>query len=257
MMQSTAVDWAGWYQRWDDQQQHLIPRREERFRVMLEVVAEVVGPEPRLVLDLACGTGAISARVQQRFPGVTMVAVDADPLRLAIGQHAHVNGDERLHWVRHDLRDPGWKASVQGHGMFDAVLTSTAMHWLGAQELLGVYKALGELVRPGGVYLNAEHLMLAPTASRFGALGKSVRQRLNQDYPPHPGDSWEGWWAAARSEPGFSDLLAQRERVFHDHPRHDEYITAQFHEEALLMAGFAETCVVWRYLDDTIVAAIR
>ena len=51
-------------------------------------------------------------------------------------------------------------------------------------------------------------------------------------------------------------LLAERARVFEGHPHH-EHIGAPFHEAALQQAGFSEAAVVWRYLDDSIVAALR
>ena len=43
-----------------------MPDREERFRGMLDMVEALVGREPR-VLDLACGTGSITARLLARF----------------------------------------------------------------------------------------------------------------------------------------------------------------------------------------------
>jgi hypothetical protein len=74
------MDWSSWAHRWDAQQQRSIPRREERFQLMLELVADLVGPAPGRILDLACGTGSISARALRRFPWAQLVALDVDPL---------------------------------------------------------------------------------------------------------------------------------------------------------------------------------
>lgn len=256
-----AVDWADWARRWDAQQELNIPRREERFRVMLELVAEAVGPEPVLLLDLACGTGSISSRVLERFGATRIVALDADPLLLAIGQGALGDGGRRLRWARADLRGADWPEALRDAGSFDGVLSSTALHWLTAGELVRVYRALGTLIRPGGIFLNAEHLLLAPPGGRFAALAGAARRRLTEGdrarNDRHARESYDEWWDRAKTEPHFADLLADREKVFHDHPHHHEDVTARFHEEALAMAGFSETAVVWRYLDDTIVGAIR
>src|SRR5579871_1870317 len=81
-----AADWSSWAERWETQQQFNNPWREERFRVMLELVAQFVGPEPRWLCDLACGPGAISARVLRRFQLASILAVDVDPFLLAIGE---------------------------------------------------------------------------------------------------------------------------------------------------------------------------
>lgn len=50
-------DWQAWQDSWDRQQEWYMPDREERFRVMLDMVEALVGPKPR-VLDLACAPAA-------------------------------------------------------------------------------------------------------------------------------------------------------------------------------------------------------
>ena len=77
-MSLVEADWRGWQQSWDRQQEWYMPDREERFRVMLDMVEALVGSEPR-VLDLACGTGSITDRLLQRFPRATGTGVDLDP----------------------------------------------------------------------------------------------------------------------------------------------------------------------------------
>jgi SAM-dependent methyltransferase len=258
-MQQTeaAIDWASWAQRWEAQQQYHIPRREQRFQLMLELVAEVAGPEPATILDLACGPGSISRRALARFPRARIVALDADPFLLEIGRRTLGDGGGRLQFVQADLRTAEWTEAVRALAPFDAVLSSTALHWLAAGDLVRVYRDLAGLVRPGGIFMNAEHLMMAPPSGRLGSVGRAVRLRLSREQES-AGESWDAWWQAAQAEPGFVQLLAARELVFSEvHPRHEEYITARFHEETLTIAGFAETAVVWRYLDDTIVAGIR
>ena len=82
-MTTVQPDWARWWRRFEEQQTYHIPRREQRFELMLDLVGDVTDGRPRLVLDLACGTGAISQRVLQRFPSTQVVALDLDPLLLA------------------------------------------------------------------------------------------------------------------------------------------------------------------------------
>lgn len=252
-----AIDWPDWAERWEAQQALHIPRREQRFELMLELVAEVAGPEPRSVLDLACGPGSISKRLLRRFPPTIVTAVDADPFLLEIGRRTQGDAGGRLQWIQADLRVPGWEAGLRQAAPFDAILTSTAMHWLASPDLVRVYRTLGELIRPGGIFLNAEHLRATRPGGRLGETMRSVRTRLTRA-DRRDGENWDAWWEAAQAEPGFAPLLAQRNTVFSElHPRHDEYITAQFHEETLALAGFSETAVVWRFLDDTIVGAVR
>ncbi|MET9930580.1 class I SAM-dependent methyltransferase, partial [Streptomyces sp. NPDC006324] len=144
----TGTDWAGWQQSWDRQQEWYMPDREERFRVMLDMVEALVGPKPR-VLDLACGTGSITDRLLKRFPEATSTGVDLDPALLAIAE-GYFAGDERVTFVTADLKDPAWAADLP-YDAYDAVLTATALHWLHSEPLAALYGQLAGLVRDGAV----------------------------------------------------------------------------------------------------------
>lgn len=61
------VDWLGWLQRWDAQQEGYVPEREARFAAMFDVLA-VLLPESFVALDLGCGPGSISQRLLTAFP---------------------------------------------------------------------------------------------------------------------------------------------------------------------------------------------
>ena len=84
---SQAVAGA-WIDRWDAQQQSYLPDREERFTALIDAVQECAGRPDPLVLDLGCGPGSLATRLLERIPAATVVAVDADPLLLALGRAA-------------------------------------------------------------------------------------------------------------------------------------------------------------------------
>ena len=111
----SATDAGSWVARWDEQQERYLPHREERFRIILDVVERVVGTSPRL-LDVCCGTGSISCRALERFPEASIVAVDMDPAHLELGRRTL--GD-RVDWHDLDLRQPGWADGFEP-GSFDA-----------------------------------------------------------------------------------------------------------------------------------------
>ena len=82
-----------------------------------------------LVLDLGCGPGSLSVRLLDRLPGAIVIAVDADPLLLALGRAAWADRPG-LRFADLDLRDPGWAASLGLDRPVDAVVSTTALHWL-------------------------------------------------------------------------------------------------------------------------------
>ena len=151
-----SVDWHQWLQRWDAQQTAYLPDREGRFGAMLDVL-DILLPEEFIALDLACGPGAISQRLLARFPKARSIGVDLDPVLLTMGQVVlgHMGG--RLRWVEADLMRPEWVSQL-GASQVDAVLSTTALHWLPSEALIRVYRELGQLVRPGGVFLNGDNL---------------------------------------------------------------------------------------------------
>ncbi len=168
---ATGTDWQSWQESWDRQQEWYMPDREERFRVMLDMVEAVVGPEPR-VLDLACGTGSITDRLLKRFPNATSTGVDLDPALLAIARGTF-DGDDRVTFATADLKDPDWTERLP-HTSYDAVLTATALHWLHSEPLATLYGQLGGLVRDGGVFTNADRT-IDPATPRINAAERAHR----------------------------------------------------------------------------------
>ncbi|WP_369184995.1 trans-aconitate 2-methyltransferase [Streptomyces sp. Y1] len=79
-----------WIERWERQQERYAVEREERFTVVADVVEQVAGHRPRpLVADLGSGPGSLSARIAARLPEAEVLAVDIDPLLLALGRARH------------------------------------------------------------------------------------------------------------------------------------------------------------------------
>ena len=57
---------------------------------------------------------------------------------------------------------------------YDAVLTATALHWLHSEPLAVLYGQIAELVRDGGVFMNADH-MIDETTPRINAADRAQR----------------------------------------------------------------------------------
>ncbi len=196
--------WTDLLTRWDRQQDLYIEQRERRFDVVFDFLGELApGPAPT-VLDLACGPGAISDRLLRRYPEGRAVAVDVDPVLLTIGQGACGDHGGRLRWVRTDLRTPDWVTALGEDGKpgtFDAVLSSTALHWLGPPELVAVYRAAATLLKPGGVLINADYLPAGPRNKRIRAASAAVNARRQSAALARGAEDWETWWKRAESVP--------------------------------------------------------
>ncbi|WP_353387549.1 methyltransferase domain-containing protein [Thermobispora bispora] len=159
-----------WIDRWDRQQEGYMPDREERFAVLIDAVEAGAGRPDPLVIDLGCGPGSLAVRLLQRLPQATVIAVDTDPVLLALGRAAY--GDvPGLIFADLDLRTPGWSARLGLDRPADAAVSTTALHWLAEPDLRAVYKELATVLRPGGLFLDGDQLSLdehaTPTLARL------------------------------------------------------------------------------------------
>ena len=247
------VDWNAWLARWHRQQERYLHGRPRRFAIMLDYVDQLRGGDPLALVDLCCGPGSITATALERFPSATIAACDIDPWLVEMGRRT-VGPEPRVRWLEADLRAEGWTESLP-RGAYDAVLTSTALHWLHRDELVRLFDRLAEVLAPGGLLLNADHLPVG--RGRIAAASHERKQLESSAKLAEPGpESWEQYWQAARAEPAFADLLAERERRFANR-RRAEPVPVEFHREALIAAGFAEVGEVWRDHDDAILLAMR
>jgi SAM-dependent methyltransferase len=264
----SALDWRRWLDRWDAQQAGYIPEREARFVVMFDVL-EVMLPPEFLAVDLGCGPGSLARRLLDRFPGARCLAVDLDPVLLAMGQAVHGTIGGRLTWVDADLREADWAGRL-GTTRVDAVLSTTALHWLPSDMLARLYRQLGGLVREGGVFLDGDTIRFGPALPSFRQLGATLEQRIRERAHTHRGvEDWEGWWAALEAEPAAAELFAERRRRFawrnlepgkRFSAQPSDGLTSpiiDFHEAALHNAGFREVRVVWQRMEDRVLLAVR
>jgi SAM-dependent methyltransferase len=251
----TAIDWRAWATRWERQQNGGLPGREDRFRLMLDLVARQRGHGALRLLDLCCGPGSISARALARFPEASVVAAEIDPWTVEMGRQT-VGHDYpgRITWLEADLRHDGWDADL-APGSFDAVLSATAVHWFQPEDQLRLYRRLAALLAEGGLFLNADHFPTgAPTLDPLSRALLDAEKEANFDRPD--GENWYAYWDAARAEPAFAALLTERDRRFGER-QPSPYKTTAFHREALLAAGFREVSEFWRYHEDAVLVALR
>lgn len=255
---STARDWIA---RWDRQQEVYLADREGRFTALIDAVEADTGRPDPLVLDLGCGPGSLAVRLLTRLPRATVIAVDADPVTLSLGRAAYRNVPG-LRFFDVDLRAPGWETSLgldQGRPV-DAVVSTTALHWLTAAELHELYRVVVGLLRPGGLFLDGDHLRLdegeAPVLAR---LDRMLEHRENQRRFPdgHAGrEDWEQWWQAVAADPALADAVAERERRAVHHAG-EEGALLSVHAGALREAGFTEVGTLWQRGANRLLAAVR
>lgn len=130
----TAASSASWdpsqYERFAD----------ERARPFHELISRVRAGAPSYVVDLGCGTGALTASMADRWPGAQILGVDSSPDMLRAAAAHAVPG--RITFARGDIA--GWR----GDRPVDVLVTNAALQWIpGHVELL---PRLVAALAPGG-----------------------------------------------------------------------------------------------------------
>jgi SAM-dependent methyltransferase len=246
-----------WIERWDRQQQGYLPDREERFTALIDVLEDAVGRPDPLVLDLGCGPGSLAVRLLARLPKATVVAIDADPLTMTLGRVAY-RDLAGLRFVDADLRVAGWSAGLGLDRQPDAVVSTTALHWLTQDALAATYAEAAALLAPGGVLLNGDHMAEDDTAPTLTRLGRAMKARREERYASaNRIETWEDWWAAVAADPDLAALNAERD-ARHVASEHHGSPAGRFsvQTQALRAAGFAEIGVLWQHGFNRLLCAV-
>jgi SAM-dependent methyltransferase len=259
---AAARDWIG---RWERQQEVYLADREERFTALIDAVEAGAGRPDPLVIDLGCGPGSLAVRLLDRLPAAVVVAVDADPVTLSLGRAAYA-GRPGLRFADVDLRVPGWESGLglDPGQRADAIVSTTALHWLTGPELRALYRALGALLRRGGLLLNGDHLRLDQgSAPGLAGIERALEEReaLRRFPDGHAGraDDWAQWWQAATADPALTAAAAERARRGLGASDHDQAdgVLLDTHVSALRAAGFAEAGTIWQRGGNRLLCAVR
>jgi tRNA (cmo5U34)-methyltransferase len=130
------------------ERQHQITHRTEGESALLEFIP----PNARRILDLGTGDGRLLAIARHDHPGTEAVAADFSPAMLQAVRQRFA-ADSKVRVVEHNMDSP-----LPELGKFDAVISSFAIHHLVHERKRALYAEIYEMLNPGGVFCNLEHV---------------------------------------------------------------------------------------------------
>jgi trans-aconitate methyltransferase len=216
MPPTTAADYfGGMVASYDSLIRRAVPRYDE----MTDRLLQHLPTRADRIVELGCGTGNLTLRLVQCFPGAHITTLDAAPEMTAVTlararslpNPAHITA---LTTSFEDAAFPG--------ALFDLAVSCMSLHHVPGQAAL--YRRLHDWLAPGGVLAFADQL----------------RGQTNRAQQAH----WDLWLAFCR-EPGH--CTPDEIRSLEDHAAaHDHYVPLSEHFRLLTEAGFTDPDCAWR-----------
>lgn len=256
MKTGNLLDYNKCVESWELQQNAHIKNREDRFQFMFEMVEQVCGTKPT-ILDLACGPGSLSGRFLQRFPNGKSVAVDYDPVLLAIARNYASYDHSRVTFVEANLASLDWALKLPKK-KFDAVLSTTALHWLPDKSLRKLYSKIFTLLGPDGVFLNGDHIYPESEPKKLKDIFTKIRHSFEETrFSKGDALEWCEWWKHLTNYEELEGLLEERGRRYPNSDNHNHHISLEKHKLYLENAGFLDVGVGWQDMDNRVLIALK
>ena len=151
------------------------------FDVQEELAKRLIsrgGRQVRRFIDLGAGDGGFAELLLDLYPSSTGFLVDFSEPMLAAAEQRLAGKAGRWEILREDLARAEWRDALPAGERYGAIVSRLAIHHLPDERKRALYAEAFELLEPGGIFLNWEHVETAGLAE--GLFDEFFRERLVQ-----------------------------------------------------------------------------
>lgn len=136
-----------------------VPGEDLQFSVISKIIQQWF-ETPSTIMDLGCGNGIIGRHILNEFPTAFGVFVDfSDTMLHAARENLKDNPDSIV--IEADFSTHNWVSSIESLKPFDIIVSGFAIHHQLDVRKKDLYREIHELLSPGGIFLNLEHVASA------------------------------------------------------------------------------------------------
>ncbi len=139
-------------------QRGAIPLAHQQIDVMLRLIRAARGADVTRFLDLGCGDGVLSRAVLNLYPDAFATMLDFSEPMLKAAQEQMGEKNPCFNFLLVDYADPEWVETVSDQTPFDVIVSGFSIHHQPHGRKKQLYKELFDLLAPGGIFLNLEHV---------------------------------------------------------------------------------------------------
>jgi tRNA (cmo5U34)-methyltransferase len=137
-----------------------IPLAQEQLGIMMSILKTREQPIENF-LDLGCGDGILGAAVLGEYPSAHGVLADFSEPMLEQAREGLKEYAGQLAFENLDYGDKAWVNRISPKGPFDAIVSGYSIHHQPDVRKREVYAEIFSLLKPGGWFVNVEHVSSA------------------------------------------------------------------------------------------------
>ena len=146
-----------------DDRRRGIPGATEQFQVLLQLLSECPPSENRTLLEMGCGDGILTQTTLGLWQNAKCVLLDGSATMLERAKERLSDAKQEIHYVESDFNNADWSEKLPDfpNSQFDAIISGFAIHHSEDERKRELYAEIFPLLKPGGVFVNIEHVASA------------------------------------------------------------------------------------------------
>lgn len=134
-----------------------IPLAAEQIDILLRIIRKA---QPNLdnFLDLGCGDGILGRSILSQYPNARGVFLDLSETMVMAAQEKVNLSSDQISFILQDFSHKDWVKLIENHAPFDVIVSGFSIHHQPDDRKKELYEEIFDLLKPGGIFLNLEHI---------------------------------------------------------------------------------------------------